>query len=540
MTNDLLADFPLSAVERTNRLLADYLRGTFPYREFFAQQPADIAAVARQARAQGDRAQLAAALTDFQRELGASPAAINAAAALADPATPVVTVGQQPGLLTGPCYTIYKTLTAINLARRLSAELGRPVVPVFWAATDDDDRDEIDHCAWWDQRESLQAIHYPADVGQAGLLVGELPAGEAGAQVLAQALPLLEGLPHAEEIGTLLRETLAASTDLGNWFCRLLARLFAPWGLVVCDPRVPAVRRLSAAVLAREVAAPLRTTTLVNAQARALQQRGYHPALVKPADSCNFFLAGAQRQRVTFDGARFHAGEVEYTTETLHVLLARAPERLLPNAVLRPVVQEYLFGSAAFVAGPNELGYWAELLPVFQALQVAMPPVIPRAAATLLPANAARALRAWELTPLELLTEPEQVRLGLLARALPVALSETFTRGRADVAHLVADLSAQLAQLDATLPPSALATEQRMLNELERLERKALKAMERQSNELTGRLERVRATLFPQHAPQERALNIFPLLARHGLPLLERLLILLEKKEGRHVMVELC
>jgi len=538
----ILAAYPLSAIERTNRLLADYLSGAFPVGEFFAHAPDDIIALAREVRAPSDRAAVAAVLGDFQRELGAAQPAVDAAAALADPTTPVITVGQQPGLLTGACYTIYKTLTAIALARRVSAELGRPVVPVFWAATDDDDRGEVDHCAWWDQHEAWQAIHYPDDAGLPGQLVGDLPAGEAGRQVLATALPLLAGLPHAEEVETLLRETLADSADLGYWFCRVMARLFSPLGLVVCDPRLPSLRRLSTEVLARELAAPLQTTVLVNAQAKALQQRGYRPALLKPPDSGNFFLTDTRRHRVTFDGERFHADERDYAPAALRAVLTHpdSTPRLLPNAVLRPVVQEYLFGSAACVVGPNELGYWAELRPVFQALGVAMPAVIPRAAVTLVPPAAARTLREWQLDPLDLLIDPDGVRFGLLERALPSALNAQFADGRAHLARMTAALTETLAQLDATLPASALAMQQRMENEFERLERKTLKAVERRSGELTGRLSRVQSVLFPQHAPQERALNIFPLLARHGLPLLERLLVLLEKKEGQHLFVELC
>src|SRR5207247_11046987 len=58
-----------------------------------------------------------------------------------------VTTGQQPGLFTGPLYTVHKALSAIALARRLEQERGVPVVPVFWVAGDDHDFAEANH-AW--------------------------------------------------------------------------------------------------------------------------------------------------------------------------------------------------------------------------------------------------------------------------------------------------------------------------------------------------------------------------------------------------------
>jgi uncharacterized protein YllA (UPF0747 family) len=55
-----------------------------------------------------------------------------------------VVTGQQVGLFSGPAYTIYKALTAVRLAARLS-EQGIPAVPMFWLATEDHDVAEVNH-----------------------------------------------------------------------------------------------------------------------------------------------------------------------------------------------------------------------------------------------------------------------------------------------------------------------------------------------------------------------------------------------------------
>lgn len=535
----VLAEVSLADIDPGNRLLADYLADAPALRDFFSHRPDAMREVARRPRAGAPAIPLANALAALQQQLGADPAAVDNARLLGDPATPVITVGQQPGLLGGPLYTTAKALTAIDLARRLTAVLGRPVVPVFWVGVDDDDRAEVDHGGCWDARGRLHTIQYPVDAGRPGQLIGDLPTGDAAAQVLAQVLPLLVTLPADGETAALLRDCAEGAADFGIWCCRLLARLFSPLGLVVCDPRLPEIRRFGAEVVRRELAQPLRTTTLVNEQARALQALGYRPGLTKPADACNVFLYDGVRHRVTFDGDHYHAAGKEFDREALLGLLEDHPERLLPNAVLRPAVQEYLFGSAAFVAGPNEVGYWAELRPVFDALGVAMPPVVARAGLTVVPPGCTRALREWKIAPLHLLHDFDAVRYHLLAQAVPAPVEQAFADSRAALEQQLAVLTQTVAALDSTLAQSAQATHQRLLNELERLERKALKAVERRFTEQTERLEMVRETLFPARGPQERTLLLPGLLARYGLSLPERLLHCLTGKESQHLFVEL-
>src|SRR5260370_9287416 len=73
-----------------------------------------------------------------------------------------VTTGQQPGLFTGPLYTIHKALSAIALAQRLERERRVPVVPVFWVAGDDHDFVEANPTAFLNSAGGLTRIGRPA------------------------------------------------------------------------------------------------------------------------------------------------------------------------------------------------------------------------------------------------------------------------------------------------------------------------------------------------------------------------------------------
>ena len=79
---------------------------------------------------------------------------------LLDERTCAVVTGQQVGLFSGPLYTIYKSLTAIKLARYLNETCTGCFVPVFWMASDDHDFEEINHIHILDKNNVIQKIQY--------------------------------------------------------------------------------------------------------------------------------------------------------------------------------------------------------------------------------------------------------------------------------------------------------------------------------------------------------------------------------------------
>src|SRR5207237_6414898 len=108
----------------------------------------------------------------------------------------VVTTGQQPGLFTGPLYTVYKALSAMALARRLEREGRTPVVPVFWVAGDDHDFAEANHAWFLDKNGELAQAVLRERAAEAPLLpLAREPCGPEIAGVLRQ---LDEGTPDSE------------------------------------------------------------------------------------------------------------------------------------------------------------------------------------------------------------------------------------------------------------------------------------------------------------------------------------------------------
>ncbi|HEX3031390.1 MAG TPA: bacillithiol biosynthesis BshC, partial [Bacillota bacterium] len=92
-----------------------------------------------------DRSRLVDILSAYNRELGCGSETLNNLELLKDGTALAVITGQQAGVLTGPLFTIYKAITAIQVAKEMESQLKVPVVPVFWVAGEDHDFQEINH-----------------------------------------------------------------------------------------------------------------------------------------------------------------------------------------------------------------------------------------------------------------------------------------------------------------------------------------------------------------------------------------------------------
>ncbi|MCC6143710.1 MAG: bacillithiol biosynthesis cysteine-adding enzyme BshC, partial [Candidatus Hydrogenedentes bacterium] len=298
----------------------------------------------------------------------------------------VVITGQQPGLFTGPLYTVLKAITAIQLAARLQDRHGVPCVPVFWVGSEDHDFEEVRSAHVLTKDHAHRTLTYSPAADVAGMPMYRVPVEPTLHGLVDQLAAEVPGSEWREEIEAFLHESLDASDSFADWTARLLARLFRDTPLVLFAPHLPAARAAAATVIRREIDAPLHSTDLVNGQGARLQDLGYPPQVVKGGAECNFFLEVDQRRRkVTWQDEHFVLPELSkhFSQDELRGLTETDPGRFSPNVALRPVVQQALFPAAAYVAGPGEIAYWAQLKPVFNHFGLPMPCVYPRADATI-------------------------------------------------------------------------------------------------------------------------------------------------------------
>ena len=482
-------------------------------------------------------------LIDYNRRLGAPPRVLENIERLgsgSEGAQAVAVVsGQQPGLLGGPLYTIYKAISAIVLAERLGRTEGRPFVPIFWNHSEDHDFAEVGHIYLLREGRPVKLEYPPPEELAAGpRSVAELPLDPGQLErLLAQ---IEEATPQSEFSASILervRELASCSRDFGEFFSRLMLWWFGEWGLVLVEPRT--LRELMVPVFARLIEEPAATGRLVAQAGERLRREGRPPALRQPEHFCNFFV---DRRRVLFRDGRFSIGVdgQTYSKEELLRLLEEEPERFSTDVVTRPLVQDWLLPTRAYVAGPNEAAYLAQLGEVYRWFSLRMPRVILRHRCTLIERRIKRILdryAPWDVK-LEDYREPERLAKRI-AKAMS-GLEEGFVRRREEIARILEGLKGELSKLDPQLERPCEAARAKIAKVLDQLEDKAAKAQREREPHLKEQIHRAASYLFPLGQPQERVLNIMEFLIRHGPSLLGWLKEQIARSEpGEHLLIEL-
>ena len=483
------------------------------------------------------RNEVAAAITAQQRRRQAPEPAQVAAALLANTETVAVVTGQQAGVFGGPLYTVLKAVSAIQLARRAEQMLGTPVVPVFWVAAEDHDWEEIAGITVLDDQLQPRTITVPAPDGAGERPVGALTLDDrinATLDELAAALPSTEFTPWLLEA---LRAAYQPGAGIADAFARLIEGLLGKHGLVVFDAGDPAVKPLIADVFRREITTPGQSASLAAKAGEEMAARGHTPQVVPQADAVSLFRiepkTGA-RTPLKRQGDDFVAGEATLSAAELERELAQAPERFSPNVLLRPVVQDTLFPTICYVAGPSELAYLGQLRKVYEHFGPPMPLIHPRASATLVDSATIRFLNKYEL-PLEDLQPQDEAALNRLLQAqLPPTVDAAFSAAGQAMSDQMQAVVDAVSSVDPTLAGAARNTFGKIEHELKTLQGKMIQAAKRRDDTLRRQFTRAQGQTFPQGHPQERSLAVVYFLNQYGPALIDRLLEELPIDPGQH------
>lgn len=472
------------------------------------------------------RANLADALAEQARGFAAGPEALANIESVRQGAAAVVT-GQQVTLFGGPLLTLLKAATAIRKAEDATQASGRKHVPIFWMASEDHDLAEADQVTFPSrigERRTVETLRLglqpsrPLPVGALRVDDGGGAGGERLESALDRACELLGWAPVCD----LLRECYAPGATMASAFGRLLTRIFAAQGLVVMDAGSRRFHAMGADVLraALERADELREALLE--RSLELQGAGYHAqVLVTPDHSLLFLMdreSGARRPLLRSAEGGWKAGSKSYTTADLLEVLDAEPERLSPNSLLRPVFQDAILPTAAYVGGPAEVAYFAQCEVLYRSIPGRVTPVLPRLMATLVEPSIASTMAAHELQlpqVFEAKTDAELAqRLG--ARAMPIeGKRRTAAVGNALEAELEA-LTTYMASLNADLGRAATVSASKMRYQMNRLRRMAANFEVQRQASLNKHALAIMMNLFPEGHLQERVIGGVWFLARHG------------------------
>ncbi len=484
-----------------------------------------------------DAAGLAELLTRQAIEFGAGPQILANVAKLGRGARAVVT-GQQVGLLGGPLLTLFKAATAIARASESTRATGVEHVPVFWCATEDHDLAEVDQVALLSKR-TVETLRL--GLVRTGGEVGGLRLGDEVRGLVEQASELLGYAP----VCALLEECYAPERTLGEAFARLITRLFADHGLIVVDAAGREFHARGAATLRAAIEQAEQLEAALLDRSKALEAAGYHAqVLVKPGGSLLFLLdeltGGRVALRRTGPGT-WRAGTKNHTTAELLHLLDHAPERLSPNALLRPVFQDTLLPTAAYVGGPAEIAYFAQSAVLYERILGRITPVLPRLSGTVIEPAMAAVMARHEVTLEQIFAagSAEALAQRLGARAMPIEQKRQLAAAGSAMDAELSALTGYLGAVDESLGRSALISANKMRYQMNRLRRIAARFEVQRDASLGRHAQALMLHLFPGEHPQERVLAGVWFLAQGGERWVDQIVTEAEQMCVGHTVIRL-
>ncbi|MGA8143026.1 MAG: bacillithiol biosynthesis cysteine-adding enzyme BshC [Candidatus Acidiferrales bacterium] len=518
---------PFREVPHTTKLFAAFIDKFNSVERYFAHPPteAGILAAAKEVRLEPETRRTVVEVLHEQNARFAPGATLAPKTAknldrLAAGAVAIVT-GQQVGLFTGPAYSIYKAVSAIRWADAIT-QRGTDAVPIFWLATEDHDLAEVNHSDW-NTRNGLTHFQMPAREQDAGRRVGDALLRDAVKSLVATASATLQG-EFVEEFAAALRESYAPGETYGSAFGKLMARIFEGRGIIFIDPLDERFHRLSAGVYRRaldEVDA-LRDTLL--ARSKELEHNGFHAQVkVTRETTLLFYNVDRRREPLRRRNGSFTAGKSSFTPDQLRAAIKKSPEAFTANVLLRPVIQDTLLPTAAYIGGPAEIAYMAQTEIVYKALLGRMPAILPRAAFTLIDPPIARLLAKYDLEVRDVFRGRQYLRKKMERKSLPRPLAHRFETDEKALHRLLNNYRKPLERLDRTLVGALDAAGRKMLHQFHKLKEKSGRAQNLRTGVIDAHETMLLAALYPHKDLQERTLCAMPWLALYGPEFLDNL-----------------
>jgi bacillithiol biosynthesis cysteine-adding enzyme BshC len=517
----MIHSVPLREMLPAGSLIRDCWEGNEKFRSLVPRWFRDPAVFVEQrdalATQRYDRRTLLQVLEAQNRRFAAAPAAMANIARLSDPRSLVVIGGQQAGLFGGPLYTANKAITVLSLAGRLESQLGQPVIPVFWIASEDSDLAEVDRASVIDRDGRLRELRLPGDEN-AKLPVSLVRLGEGISGLLEELSAALPQSEFAPELLAALRSAYAPGRTYPAAFGAWMASLFSARGLVLVDPSDPSLKRIALPLFEREISEKSPVSRAMMEQTRLLERAGYAPQIELRDGMLTLFFQNPARETIAVrdDAFELRGSARRFSNGDLTALLRENPGQFSPNAALRPLFQDTLFPTLAMVLGPSEIAYFAQLTLAYKAMGITMPVLFPRASLTLIEARHQRFMEKHGLSLLDVISRGGRIIDDLVRREIPAELLQDLGEGRRQAIDVWKDLTEKIGRLDPTLRRTAELAAAASRKPFDFIEKKITQAARRKDESLRGQVERLAAALAPRGDLQERTLTVLPFLARYG------------------------
>ena len=541
---DILTDsLRFTDIPRTTALFADFMYNYPKVARFYpgygrSDQP--LADHARRVGAQEfDRKRVPDALDRINRRFGSPELTFKHIDMLRRPGTVAIVTGQQAGLFTGPLYTIHKALTVIKLSACLRDQ-GVDAVPVFWVASEDHDYEEVNHCRTVDREGRLTMVKYEASGHKPDEPVGRVTLCDGISQTIDELVGQLAASEFTPALERDVRESYAPGIGFAEAFSRLMARLFREYGVVLLDPLDDELKQVTAPLYAEAIRKSSEIAGALVARSRELEEAGYHAQIKVSEDMVPLFIMDdGRRAALTYNSGRFavKGSERSFSDDELVELAGRCPNCFSPNVTLRPVVQDYLLPTAAYIGGPAEIAYFAQLRAVYETLGRQEPCVLPRASFTIVEGRHQKTMKKYGLELKDFFEGLHPAVTKVVEHSLDRGAAAAFDETEKSLSEHLDKLGEALRKTDATLSDPLKRAREKMFYQLEHLRTRFVHSSAHRDETAYRQVERAFTTLYPDKNLQERELNAYYFLSRYGPSLIDELYNAAELGFSNHKLV---
>jgi len=485
-----------------------------------------------------DRSKLSAILRRQAADFGVSEQSERLIAKLEDPNSVAVVTGQQLGLFGGPLYTLLKSLTAIQLAERMETLSTQPVVPIFWLEGEDHDFEEVASTGLL-TGSGLQTVTYtPSNDSATETAIGRLTLSEEVVSAIDELQEILPPTDFRDDLLDVVRSAYAPGRSMLEAFVTLVDHILGPGKILFVSPDDSGLKEMAAPLFDRELTDFASSSERLLSSSAKLEE-SFHVQV--KTDPTNLFLHGDER-RTALDavenGFETRDGQA-FSLQALQSLLEESPGSFSPNVVMRPLMQDFVLPTAAYVAGPGEVAYFAQFKSLYDWAGIEMPIVYPRASCTLLEKRISKIVDRDELNIPDFEEQFEKVFRSVVLDAMETDLAEEFKSASAGLHQAINTIKPVIESVDRSLVRSADALRATFMKEWSRLQDRVLKAEKQQHETLKLQLEKVSTNLFPSGIPQERFVSPLYFLNKYGPDFGMQLAELIELDTTSHQVINI-
>lgn len=488
------------------------------------------------------REKVSSILKDQNQRFGCPDEVFKNIELLKEPDSLVVFTGQQVGLFGGPLFTIYKAISILKLAQGLSFRFSRSFIPIFWLDSEDHDFEEVRSTSLLDKENQLEEIRYSPAKAPSGVPMYKVVLEEEISSCVEKLISSLHPTEFKNEIIQTLEDCYTKGETLSNSFARWMTKLLGKYGLVIADPGDKELRKLTVGFFLKEIDNPGRSMGLVRETGKNLESSGYHQQVVKSEEMVNLFLeVDKKRSTLRWSGEAIHIDGVDrkLSQNELRQIIEQEPERLSPNVILLPLMRSHLFPTAAYIGGPGEISYYAQLKSVFDFFDIPMPVIYPRASVTLIEDKIKQLLQKYSLEFIDLFQDPEILINSILKDKFPDPLENTLEKKRNEISKILDSLEQELVSSEPALKQNLETTRGKIDYELKRLGEKLFQAYRQKDQTLKEQVYKTKKNLFPDNKLQERVLNLVPYLIKYGFEFVDFLYNKVEIEKVDHQLLEI-